>query len=82
MMVRKACQLTSMWAFVLCSGLVLCTQLALSIYTKSVLTSIEKRFEISSSMAGFIVGVFNIGNLLLVILVSLFVNVTAHSHSE
>ena len=60
----------SIRAFVGLAGLVMCAQSALAIYSKSVLTSIEKRFEISSSLAGFIVGSFNIGNLLFVVLVS------------
>ncbi|XP_076799583.1 solute carrier organic anion transporter family member 2A1-like [Clavelina lepadiformis] len=62
----------SIRAFVGLAGLVMCAQSALAIYSKSVLTSIEKRFEISSSLAGFIVGSFNIGNLLFVVLVSKF----------
>nr|XP_039269060.1 solute carrier organic anion transporter family member 1A5-like [Styela clava] len=56
--------------FVFVSGVLMCSQNALSIYTKSVLTSIERRFQISSSLAGLIVGSFNFGNMLFVVLVS------------
>jgi len=64
-----SCSVHSIRLFVLFAGFVMCAQAALAIYTKSVLTSIEKQFEISSSLAGFIVGSFNIGNLLFVVAV-------------
>jgi len=63
-------QFLSIRAFVAFAGIVLCAQMALGIYGKSVLTSIEKRFGISSSVAGFIAGSFNIGNLIFVVAVS------------
>ena len=62
----------SIQAFVGFAGLVLCAQMALTIYNKSVLTSVEKRFGLSSSLAGFFVAAFNIGNLLFVLVVSFF----------
>lgn len=64
-------------AFVASAGIVMCAQLALTTYSKSILTSIEKYFGISSSLAGFIVGSFNIGNLLLVVAVSNSLNINA-----
>ncbi|XP_077324795.1 solute carrier organic anion transporter family member 1C1 isoform X1 [Lithobates pipiens] len=41
-------------------------------YLKSTITQIEKRFEIPSSLAGIIDGSFEIGNLLVILLVSYF----------
>nr|CAB3266353.1 solute carrier organic anion transporter family member 2A1-like [Phallusia mammillata] len=67
---NKTCQVRSIRGFVFFAGIVMCGQMSLAIYSKSVLTNIEKRFEISSSLAGFIVGSFNIGNLLFVVAVS------------
>ncbi|XP_002129378.2 solute carrier organic anion transporter family member 2A1 [Ciona intestinalis] len=66
--IRK--KLLSIQAFVAFVGIALCGQSALATYNKSVLTSIEKRFGITSSLAGFIAGAFNIGNLLFVVAVS------------
>lgn len=63
-------RLVNLRIFVLVSGAVMCAQFALSIYTKSVLTSIERIFVISSSLAGVIVGAFNFGNMVFVVLVS------------
>ena len=63
-------QFLSIRAFVAFAGIVMCAQMALGIYGKSVLTSIEKRFGISSSVAGFIASSFNIGNLIFVVAVS------------
>ena len=62
----------SIQSFVAFAGLVTCSQMALGIYGKSVLTSIEKRFGISSAMAGFIASSFNIGNLIFVVAVSVY----------
>ena len=67
---NRRVNLFSIQTFVAFAGLVMCAQMALGIYSKSVLTSIEKRFGISSSVAGFIVGSFNIGNLIFVVAVS------------
>uniref|UniRef100_F6ZVK8 Solute carrier organic anion transporter family member n=1 Tax=Ciona intestinalis TaxID=7719 RepID=F6ZVK8_CIOIN len=67
-LIRK--KLLSIQAFVAFVGIALCGQSALATYNKSVLTSIEKRFGIASSLAGFIAGAFNIGNLLFVVAVS------------
>lgn len=53
--------------FVVVSGVLMCAQSALSIYTKSVLTSIEKEFKITSTEAGFIIVSFNIGNMIFVV---------------
>lgn len=57
-------------SFVFVSGVLMCTQSALSMYTKGVLTSIERQFQISSSLSGLLVGSFNVGNVLFVVLVS------------
>ena len=60
----------SIQVFVLVSGVLMCAQSALSMYTKSVLTSIERQFQISSLLSGLLVGSFNLGNVLFVVLVS------------
>lgn len=57
-------------SFVFLSGVLMCAQSALSMYTKGVLTSIERQFQISSSLSGLLVGSFNVGNVLFVVLVS------------
>uniref|UniRef100_A0A8C5RCS3 Solute carrier organic anion transporter family member 1C1 n=1 Tax=Laticauda laticaudata TaxID=8630 RepID=A0A8C5RCS3_LATLA len=41
-------------------------------YLKSIITQIERRFDISSSLVGLIVGSFEIGNFLIIILLSYF----------
>ena len=50
--------------FSLCSGFALCAQSSLAMYNKSVVTSVEKQFHISSWLAGVVAGSFNFGNIL------------------
>ncbi|KAJ6223851.1 hypothetical protein RDWZM_002396 [Blomia tropicalis] len=56
----------------LCSILVTLQQALSSGYFNSVITTIEKRFDISSQMSGAIVSTFELGNLATIIFVSYF----------
>jgi len=56
--------------YVFCQAFINLSYLVLGAYLKSVITSIEKRFQISSTKAGLISSGFEIGNLLVILPIS------------
>jgi len=56
--------------FVLLMGLLLLVEITLSAYLRSTITTIERRFQLSSTQASLITSGFQIGNLTVLILVS------------
>ena len=58
--------------YVICQGLIQLSYLILGSYLKSVITSIERRFDLDSATAGFMSSGFEIGNLIVILPVSYF----------
>ncbi|XP_069484523.1 solute carrier organic anion transporter family member 1A2-like isoform X1 [Ambystoma mexicanum] len=69
---KKSCGISKLKVFLLALSYAYLTKAMSGVYSKNMITQLERRFNIPASLAGLIDGSFEIGNLLVIAFVSYF----------